>query len=103
MSSSRSKVRAFRITHTQNNLLNNAPYKGRANAIVRVLLQLYFNKNLRGIEVEALIKAEENSIIENQKENLLKFRQMLQVQGQEKRQEIKGQKERKNGNNSSRV
>jgi hypothetical protein len=54
-------------------------------------------------DVETLIEAEENSIAINQKENLLKFRQMLQVQGQEKRQEIKGQKERKNGNNSSRV
>jgi hypothetical protein len=103
MSSSRSKVRAFRITHTQNNLLNNAPYKGKANSIIRVLLQLYFNKRLPMNDVETLIEAEENSIAINQKENLLKFRQMLQVQGQEKRQEIKGQKERKNGNNSSRV
>lgn len=45
-------VRAFRITHTQDALLDREQdsSKGRASAIARVLLSLYFNKKINGIE-----------------------------------------------------
>jgi hypothetical protein len=92
---SRTRVKGFRITHTQFALLETPPHKEKAGAIIRVLLQLYFNKRIPGID--ALIKAEEESVELIQASNLLKFRTMLQNQGKEKK------KERENGNNASSI
>jgi hypothetical protein len=90
--SSRTQTRTFRITNTQYNLLNTAPHKTRASAIVRVLLALYFNKKIPNIDL--LIKAEESDIQTAKEKNLLNFREMLKNQGKEKRA---------NGTNSSSI
>lgn len=50
---SRTTVRAFRITYTQDSLLDR---EQSASAVVRTLLSLYFNKKISGIDV--LIKQE---------------------------------------------
>lgn len=54
---SKTTSRGFRITHTQNYLLNREQRKGdRASAIIRVLLDLYFAK--RVVDADVLIEAE---------------------------------------------
>lgn len=83
--SSKTVARAFRITHTQHNLLETSLYKDKASAIVRVLLQLYFNKRIPG--VDSLIEAERILIKENVEKNFERFREMLRNQGVEKKKE----------------
>ena len=90
---SRTVVRSFRITHTQDRLLNTPPHKEKIGPIVRVLLQLYFNKRIPGID--ELIKAETEAVDKIVKKNLANFREMLKNQGERKKPE--------NGNNTSRI
>lgn len=52
------KPRSFRITVTQNALLNKPSVKYKASAIVRVLLNLYLNARLKMDEVETAIAEE---------------------------------------------
>lgn len=54
--SSRTVVRSFRITYTQDALLDREQLSNRASAIIRTLLSLYFNKKIK--DVEALIDKE---------------------------------------------
>lgn len=76
-------MRGFRITHTQDSLLNNPSIHSKSSAIVRVLLNLYFNKKIQG--VEALIEAELDVVEKTQKKNFDKFREMLKSQKKEKK------------------
>lgn len=60
--SSRTLPKQFRITHTQFNLLQQR-LKDKSSALVRVLLNLYFNKKLeslkfQGIDIEKLLEKE---------------------------------------------
>jgi hypothetical protein len=48
--SSKTKVWAVRITHTQYALMNSSKMMGRQSALARVLLSLYFNGKLNWIE-----------------------------------------------------
>jgi|SRR6185312_13683844 len=82
--SARTKARTFRITHTQAMLLDQR-IKSSSSALVRVLLNLYFNKKLdklkiHGIDIESLLRDE----IKNAQEAILKngdkFRNMLKAQ-----------------------
>lgn len=41
--SSRTRLTAFRISHTHHGLLNDPKFKSRSSALVRVLLGMYFN------------------------------------------------------------
>lgn len=60
--SSRTTPRQFRITHTQDALITQR-LGNRSSALIRVLLQLYFNRKLdalkfQGIDVEKLLDKE---------------------------------------------
>jgi hypothetical protein len=55
---SRTRSRGFRITHTQYILLSAPSFKERASPLIRVLLNLYFNKKLNVSDIEDLITQE---------------------------------------------
>ena len=86
--STRTKARTFRITHTQAMLLDQR-LKSNGSALVRVLLNLYFNKKLEkaklGVDVEALLKDEIRSAQDAILKNGDKFRNMLKAQSLAKR------------------
>jgi hypothetical protein len=81
--SSRTRTRGFRITHTQDSLLNSPSIGNKASAIVRVLLTLYFNKKIPGIDL--LVEAELKNVDAVNEKNLQKFRDMLVKQGAERK------------------
>ena len=75
-STSKSIPRTFRISHTHNNLLNQASHKDKASAIVKVLLTLFFNHKLGNID--DLIEAEYNAATAASRENNEKFKLFVQ-------------------------
>lgn len=55
---SRTRIRSFRISHTQFTLLSAPVFRERASPLVRVLLHLYLNKKLEAFNIEGLINEE---------------------------------------------
>lgn len=86
--SSRTVPRTFRISHTQSILLANPKIKTKASAIIRVLLQLYFNKRITGVDllIENELKATEQAM----KKQLDDFRIMLKTNNPKGRGKLNG-------------
>ena len=81
---SRTQVRSFRITHTQDALLDREQRSGRASAIIRTLLSLYFNKRIDG--VEALVDEEVKKSRQAELERLEQHRARMKAQGLKRKQ-----------------
>jgi hypothetical protein len=74
-------VRNFRITYTQDALLDRVSDGHKASAIVRTLLALYFNKKLDALGIENLIAEEiqrtQTAVWKNQE----KFKERIPANG----------------------
>ncbi len=81
--SSRTISRGFRITYTQNALLDRESLVGKTSAIIRVLLSLYFNKKIPG--VEGLISQEMKIAQQAELDRLERHRKRLKAVGEAKR------------------
>ena len=67
------KILPVRVTATQSALLKTPKYKGKASAIVRVLLALYLNGRLAVHDVEALVEADyKKALIASNREDVVR-------------------------------